>query len=88
MYLSHYKKERIADLFDDYACACEGLHLGDTNERYFIRRQAESILELVSIGIPHSLEQWAKNALNRQIISKAKYNFNNPKGNHHEQNSN
>tara|TARA_R110001606_G_scaffold242989_2_gene390867 strand:- start:275 stop:610 length:336 start_codon:yes stop_codon:yes gene_type:complete len=73
MYLNKYKKERIVELFSSYALWSDTIHGSRENHTYAIKRQAQCILELVDLGIPHFLEQWAIGVLAQSWYSKATY---------------
>ena len=73
MYLGKYKRELIVELFSSYALWSDTRHESSDNHAYAIKRQAECILELVELGIPHFLEQWSIDVLAQSFYSKATY---------------
>ena len=73
MYLDKYKKERIVELFSSYALWSDTIHGSEGNHTYALKRQAQCILELVELGIPHFLEQWAIDVLAQSCYSQATY---------------
>jgi hypothetical protein len=73
MYLDKYKKERIVELFCSYALWSDTMHRNEGNHTYALKRQAQCVLELVDLGIPHFLEQWAIGVLAQSFYSKATY---------------
>tara|TARA_R110000737_G_scaffold150151_1_gene179463 strand:+ start:399 stop:632 length:234 start_codon:yes stop_codon:yes gene_type:complete len=74
--MSKVKAKKIASLFSSY-----GLWSADRGDRtvgnhsYAIRMQAEIILKLVSLGIPHHLEDWAGDVLKDSQYADAKYTY-------------
>ena len=73
MYLDKYKRERIVELFSSYALWSDTMHGSGGNHTYALKRQAQCILELVELGIPHFLEQWAIDVLAQSWYLKATY---------------
>jgi hypothetical protein len=43
------------------------------NQRYAICRRAQAVMVLVDLGIPHFLEDWAKEALEDTFYTDADY---------------
>lgn len=75
MYLTNDKKEKIADLFSTYALWSDTRHDQAENEAYAIKVQAQCIVDLIELGIPHHLEPWAINVLADPHFIDAEYSF-------------
>ena len=73
MRLNNDKKEKIAHLFSDYALWSDSSHSGGDNHAYAIKSQAKCILDLIELGIPHHLQEWALSVLSKPLYFEAKY---------------
>ena len=73
MYLNNDKKEKVADLFSTYALWSDSMHSSRDNHAYAIKCQAQCIVDLIELGIPHHLEQWSVDVLAQSFYSKATY---------------
>tara|TARA_R110000764_G_scaffold229637_1_gene320566 strand:- start:500 stop:736 length:237 start_codon:yes stop_codon:yes gene_type:complete len=73
MYFNNDKKEKIVDLFSTYALWSDSKNSGKENHSYAIKRQARCIVELIELGIPHYLEQWATDVLADPFYAEAEY---------------
>jgi hypothetical protein len=73
MYLSKEKSEQIAAAFDAFGLWSNEHGLHEKNNAYALKRQAEAVLVLVSCGIPHNLEDWAKDLLSNDRYINATY---------------
>ena len=73
MYLDKYKKEKIVGLFSNYALWSDSKNSGRDNHSYAIKRQAQCIVSLIELGIPHYLEQWAIDVLADSFYAEAEY---------------
>jgi len=66
--------EAIMGAFDNYG---RWSNMSDDesgeNQRYAIRRQAEAIMVLVNLGLPHFLKDWAEEILADTFYTKADY---------------
>jgi len=76
MYLTNEKKEKIAALFSNYALWSDRRHAQDENDAYAIKVQAQCIVDLIGLGIPHHLEPWAIGVLADPFFIDAEYSFN------------
>ena len=74
MYLNKKAKEEIADAFSAYGTWSQTENL-EKKESYLYahKRCAQAVLVLVSYGIPHHLEDWAKSILQTACIMNADY---------------
>lgn len=83
MYLSKENAERVVDLMSDFAMWSDTSYHGDkyirgTNSKnhvYAVKRQAETILELISLGFSHPLEGWAKDVMASKRFTTAEYKW-------------
>ena len=71
MYLTKENKENIANAFSDYGMWSE--EVDEINLPYALARRAAAILTIVENGIPHHLEDWAKEVLYDPHYSEAVY---------------
>lgn len=83
MYLSKEKAERVVDLMSSFAMWSDTSYHGDkytrgTNSKnhvYAVKRQAEIILEIISLGFSHPLEGWAKDVMASKRFTTAEYKW-------------
>jgi len=83
MFLSKEKAERVVDLMSDFAMYSDSAFHGDkyikgTNSKnhvYAVKRQAETVLELISLGFSHPLENWAKEVMASKRFTTAEYKW-------------
>ena len=75
MYLTSAKKKKIVRIMESYAQWSAALE-ADDNATYALKMQAESILALVDLGIPHYLEKWARDILDKPYYAFAVYTEN------------
>ena len=76
MYLTSAKKKRIVRIMESYAQWSAVLEAYDSSTTYALKMQAELILELVDLGIPHYLEKWARELLDKPYYAFAVYTEN------------
>jgi len=75
MYLTSANKKKIVRIMESYA-VWSAAPKDDSNAAYALKRQAESILALVDLGIPHYLEKWARELLDKPCYAFAVYTEN------------
>jgi hypothetical protein len=71
MYLTKENKENIANAFSDYGMWSE--QVDEINLPYALARRAAAILKIVENGIPHHLEEWAKEVMSDPRYTEAEY---------------
>ena len=69
MYLTSAKKKKIVRIMESYA-VWSAAPQDASNTAYALKMQAKAILALVDLGIPHHLEKWA-----RELLDKPRYAF-------------
>ena len=75
MYLTSANKKKIVRIVESYA-QWSAVLADDNNAAYALKMQAESILALVDMGIPHYLEKWARELLDMPCYAFAVYTEN------------
>ena len=72
MYLTNANKKKIVQIMQSYALWSSD-PLDDVNSAYALKMKAEAIVELVDMGIPHHLEKWARDLLDKPRYASAVY---------------
>ena len=72
MYLTNANRKKIVEIMQSYALWSDD-PLDDDNRVYALKMRAEAIVELVDMGIPHHLEKWARDLLDKPRYASAVY---------------
>tara|TARA_R110000803_G_scaffold172442_1_gene235357 strand:+ start:89 stop:322 length:234 start_codon:yes stop_codon:yes gene_type:complete len=73
MYISKKNAAKIADAFSSYGLWSDQSRMAEGDKAYAFKRCAQAVLVLVELGIPHFLEESARETLADPYFSNADY---------------